>query len=319
MNARLALVVASAGCAVACSKSNVINTTNNNTYNNITQVVGASGARVQSPGGAVVDIPPNALTTDTELAISETFPNVEGVPMLPAAKSLRSAVFALEPHGQTFAGDVTVTLPHTVSPAAEPGVTPEVWRADPEGAWEQVSIIDSVAARVQLTTRTFSYYAVFTDPPTSVVPPTGDCPGGCEGGAFCGCDDGSAAPCGGDSPPASCQQCSNSRAAMDEQTAWDAYQAELLTAQRCVQGMMQCSSMSTFALPGQDCSLPVVSGANTENLGSFFSTWMSQASNVPAACQGSRPVCPGGDPSMVMCVEGTPGEFRCTFDGAGDG
>ena len=317
MNSRMAMVVV-AGFTVACSKSNVINTTNNNSYNNITQVVGPTGARVQSPGGAVVDVPANALTTDTELSISETFPNVEGIPMLPAVNgvplSLRSPVIALEPHGQTFAGDVTITVPHTVSLAAEPGVTPEVWRADPDGAWQQITVLDSVAGRVQVTSRTFSYYAVFTAP-AAPMQPMGDCPGGCESDAFCGCAGGTASPCGDGLP--SCQACGASAAVMAEQMAWDAYQAELLTAQRCTQGMMQCSAMSTFEVPGQDCSLPVVSGANTENLGAELGGWMSSASSVPRACMASRSVCSGGDPSMVSCMEGTPGEFRCTFDGAG--
>jgi len=145
------------GAVLACSKTNVVNTTNNNTFNNITQVVGSMGARLESPGGAILDIPPGAVVVETELSVGEVSPDEMGVPTIPDMRPLQSPIFALEPHGQTFADDITITLPHMIT---DPNRLPEVWRADPGGTWQKLETLATPAGRIQVTSRTFSYYVV---------------------------------------------------------------------------------------------------------------------------------------------------------------
>ena len=144
------------GAVLACSKTNVVNTTNN-TFNNTAQVVGSMGARLESPGGAILDIPPGAVVVETELSVGEISPDAMGVPAIPGMRILQSPIFALEPHGQTFADDITITLPHMI---ADPNRIPEVWRADPGGTWQRLPTLATIAGRIQVTSRTFSYYVV---------------------------------------------------------------------------------------------------------------------------------------------------------------
>lgn len=151
---KLAAAAALSLSLAACSKSNTINTVNNTTINSFTQVVGPMGARIESPGGAIVDIPPGALTTDTEISIGEV---VAPDPALPAGRTLRSRVYAMEPHGTTFALDVTLTLPHD---AGDGAVT--LLRASPGGTWQEVTILQRFTGRLQHETRSFSLFAVFS-------------------------------------------------------------------------------------------------------------------------------------------------------------
>jgi len=224
----------SLGCA--CSKSNVVNTTNNNTYNNSTMIVGASGARLESSSGATVDIPANALTVETELSISEVLPTEAGVPSLPEidglAQRLRSPIFALQPHGQVFAGEVTISLPHDVDTPNEPGVTPQVWRAEPNGSWQPIESLSNLTNRVIVVTRNFSYYAVFSEPPL-------DCKEECGAGTVCGCMDGSLPPCPAAVFP-SCIACETSTLVQIEREAWQRLTEAEHEMARCTPGVTDC-------------------------------------------------------------------------------
>jgi hypothetical protein len=148
----------------ACSKSNVITTNNNNTtINNITQTVGSSGAHLESPGGAILDIPPGALTVDVDISIGEI--DLASAPAIPNGATPRSAVFSFQPHGQTFAQAVTLTLPHRAANLADL----RVYRADPGGAWAVFPSEPPTANRVQALARQFSLYMVAEAPGAPAV------------------------------------------------------------------------------------------------------------------------------------------------------
>ena len=195
----------------SCEKSNTVNTTNNNytTINNITQSVGLAGARVTSPGGAIADIPAGALTAEASISIGEVAPTAASVPALPSGMALRSPIFAYEPHGLTFGGDVTLTLPHTAGTDAV-----QILRSDPNGAWQPLTGLGPLNGRAQATTRAFSFYAVFTGgsgPSDGGVTGGIDACGGdrppCAAGLYCACPDGTpfAGSCEGGAP--ACRAC----------------------------------------------------------------------------------------------------------------
>lgn len=86
-------------------------------------VVGPEGAVVSGAGGTTVAIPAGALSEEVTITITEAQPG-----QAPALSALpQGAVLALEPHGQTFAQPVTVSIPHHGNPTqlalytAEPG------------------------------------------------------------------------------------------------------------------------------------------------------------------------------------------------------
>src|SRR5690606_32656764 len=103
-----------------CSKDNTINQDNsvtNNTVNNLTQVVGPSGGEVIHPSGARIGVPSGALTEDTELSIGELPPANLEFP-LPSGTQAVSTIFGFQPHGQLFAIDATISIPHSGDPSA---------------------------------------------------------------------------------------------------------------------------------------------------------------------------------------------------------
>ena len=190
------LLIAAALLVVGCSKSTTITTTNNNTINNITQRVGAMGARVESPGGAVADIPPGAVTVEVEVSIGEVASDGDQVPSLPPGETIRSEIFAFEPHGQTFAIPVTLTLPHN---AGDDPV--KILRASPNGAWQQLDISERFTGRVLAVTRSFSFYAVFDDASPADAGVTSPDSGGERTDAGVTSPDAGVEPC---DPPAQC-------------------------------------------------------------------------------------------------------------------
>src|SRR6185503_9132317 len=70
--------------------------------------IGAAGGTVTEASGAQVVIPANALSTATNIAVTQTS---AGAPALPAGVTAYGPIYALTPHGTSFAVPVTITVP----------------------------------------------------------------------------------------------------------------------------------------------------------------------------------------------------------------
>lgn len=95
---------------LSCKTNNVEqtqNTFNSNTY--ISQVVDALGKEFDGPSGSHVLVPANAVASTLSIRIGQI---PEGnYPKLPDGITAVSPVFSVEPHGQSFALPVSLTLP----------------------------------------------------------------------------------------------------------------------------------------------------------------------------------------------------------------
>jgi hypothetical protein len=92
--------------------------------------IGAEGGTVSGAGVDLV-VPAGALLADTSLSIRLA---TEDYPPLPDGASARSSVFALEPHGLSFAKPVSIRLPF----AGEAVASLSLITANPGGPWETV-------------------------------------------------------------------------------------------------------------------------------------------------------------------------------------
>jgi hypothetical protein len=115
-------------------------------------IVGRAGGTVSGPGGEVV-VPAGALAQDQTLSIHVA---TSGVPALPAGAVLLSGVLAFEPHGQSFAVPVTMTVAFD----PRPGTTPQLITASPGGSWGAVAGAMSDGASMRAMVAHFSFFAV---------------------------------------------------------------------------------------------------------------------------------------------------------------
>lgn len=128
--------------------------------------VGAAGGSVAGPAGASVTVPAGALSADTPVAIAAS---ADGAPPRPDGP-LGSAVFALTPHGTTFAKAVTVRLPvDTAEPPA--GFVPRLYKTNGQGAWEAVPGARVADGFVTAEVTGFSWFVVAAWPPSITASP----------------------------------------------------------------------------------------------------------------------------------------------------
>lgn len=150
--ARLAVFLLLGGLAagltsLACSKETNVTTNNNNTSNttnNVTLVLGAEGGFVENaPVGGRLDLPPGALTEEVTLIIGE-LADPSLLP-LPAGVVAVSKLVSFEPHGQTFAIEIKLTLADAAGTRSD--VT--LLRAEPGGAWAPATHTELTSTRLQ--------------------------------------------------------------------------------------------------------------------------------------------------------------------------
>ena len=118
--------------------------------------IGPAGGTVLGPNGSKIEIPPGALTTNVQLAIAQSS---TGVPPLPTGFTTAGSIFALTPHGTTFAVPVTVTLPFDPA-AVRAGIKPVMFKTNSQDQWEPVAnaVFDATTVVAQITS--FSFPAV---------------------------------------------------------------------------------------------------------------------------------------------------------------
>lgn len=112
---------------------------------------------VVGPNGSRLELPPGALTAPAELNIATA---TTGFPAPPSTAG--STVFALTPHGQTFAFPVTVTLP------AAAGQT-RLLTAQPGGQWTVVPGTRRVGETIVAQITHFSYFVTAGASPVRAV------------------------------------------------------------------------------------------------------------------------------------------------------
>jgi alpha-tubulin suppressor-like RCC1 family protein len=125
--------------------------------------IGAAGGTV-SGGGAQVVVPPGALSAATSIAID---PSSSGSPALPGGFTAAGPMFAITPHGTTFAVPVTVTVPIDASrvPAGQSG---SLYKTDAAGAWQRVDGAVVSGSTVTAQVSSFSFFGFGSAPP--VIP-----------------------------------------------------------------------------------------------------------------------------------------------------
>ena len=116
-------------------------------------LIGAAGGTLSGPNGATVVIPPGALATDTTIAIEQT---QAGSPPLPGGFSVSGSMFALTPHGTTFAAPVTVSLPFDAA-SVPAGSTPALYKTNAQNQWERVAGATFGANSVSAQITSFSH------------------------------------------------------------------------------------------------------------------------------------------------------------------
>ncbi len=129
-------------------------------------VIGAAGGTVVGPNGATVVVPPGALASDTTIAIEQTS---AGSPPLPGGVIAFGPMFALTPHGITFAVPVTLTVPF--DPASVPaGATPTLYKTNAGMSGFDVvpgATVDGASMTAQVTS--FSIEVVGSEPPLEQI------------------------------------------------------------------------------------------------------------------------------------------------------
>ena len=123
-------------------------------------VIGAAGGTVTGPTGTQVVIPAGALASDVRINIEQS---AAGAPPLPGGFSAGGQMFAITPHGTTFALPVTVTLPF--DPASVPtGSVPALYKTNAQNQWEQVPSATFGASSVSAQVSSFSIFGPLVPP-----------------------------------------------------------------------------------------------------------------------------------------------------------
>jgi len=111
-----------------------------------------------------VIVPPGALTANTDIAISDSD---VGAPTLPAGIDSVGQVFALTPHGTTFATPVTVVIPYRPG-ALPPGIQPAIFKTNAaRNAWGQLPAQDTTVGLTEIRVQVSSFSWVVS----GVLPP----------------------------------------------------------------------------------------------------------------------------------------------------
>ena len=118
--------------------------------------VGAAGGTLDGPNGVQLVVPAGALAQTVLITFAQTS---DGAPALPAGGVDIGAMFALTPHGTTFALPVTIRLPFDPARLGV-GETPTLWKTDAaQTGWEQVAGATVSGNVVQAQITSFSWAA----------------------------------------------------------------------------------------------------------------------------------------------------------------
>jgi uncharacterized delta-60 repeat protein len=123
--------------------------------------IGPAGGTVNGPNGSKVVIPPGALAVNTPIAITQI---ASSTTPLPAGLTRVGQMFALTPHGTTFAAPVTITVPFDPATVAA-GSTPGLYKTNAQNQWAQVANATFGASTVSGQVTSFSDLTAGTEVP----------------------------------------------------------------------------------------------------------------------------------------------------------
>ena len=92
----------------------------------VTLAIGAAGGTLDGPGGAQLVVPAGALNQATSVTVTQSG---SGAPALPSGGVDVGAMFALTPHGTTFAVPATIRVPFDASRLGA-GEVPTLWKTN---------------------------------------------------------------------------------------------------------------------------------------------------------------------------------------------
>jgi hypothetical protein len=165
--AAAALALASSVLAFASCKSDDISQTNNNTDQYDTFVTQSASpdvpTTIDGPDGSRVVIEAHALASTTPITIGKM--KAGNYPDLPGAWASSGGVYSFEPHAQTFALPVHITVPYT-----DKGQPVRLVTAEPGGNWSLVDGVNLSGGTVKLDSSHFSFYTVVTGAPIDTTP-----------------------------------------------------------------------------------------------------------------------------------------------------
>jgi uncharacterized delta-60 repeat protein len=122
--------------------------------------IGAAGGVVTGPGGAKVEIPAGALTTNVDVKVEQSS---AGSPALPAGFTAVGSMFAFTPHGTTFTAPVAISLPF--DPKLVPaGSAPVLYKTNAQDQWELVANASFGSSAVTGEITSFSFAQILIPP-----------------------------------------------------------------------------------------------------------------------------------------------------------
>jgi hypothetical protein len=142
----------------------------------VTKQIGPTGGKVETPSGAQVVVPAGALTTPTEIAIAEIPGTMAAsMPTVPVSITKTGGVYAVTPHGTTFAAPVTLRIPTDAALAARaPAASAlRLYTAPVGGAWTAVATAKAVGEAFEAEVMHFSFFVVGFESSEQVLPPGG--------------------------------------------------------------------------------------------------------------------------------------------------
>lgn len=122
--------------------------------------VGVSGGTVSGPQGSSVVVPAGALGANTDIRIELSS---AGAPPLPAGYTGVGAMFALLPHGTSFASPVKLTLPFDTA-LVPAGASPALMKTNPQGEWVTVQDAAFGSGAVTANISSFSFARIVIPP-----------------------------------------------------------------------------------------------------------------------------------------------------------
>ena len=132
--------------------------------------IGAAGGTLTGPNGAQLVVPAGALAQTTTVTIAQ---ESAGAPALPPGSTTLGAMFALTPHGTSFAVPASISLPFDAS-LAPPGNVPTLLKTNAaQNGWDVVAGATVSGNTLQAQITGFSWLIIVVPPvlPTIAVQP----------------------------------------------------------------------------------------------------------------------------------------------------
>ena len=132
--------------------------------------IGAAGGTLAGRNGAQLVVPAGALAQATAITIVQ---DGAGAPALPPGTTTLGAMFALTPHGTSFAAPATISVPFDAS-LAPPGTAPTLLKTNAaQNGWDVVAGATVSGSVMQAQISSFSWVVIVVPPvlPTIAVQP----------------------------------------------------------------------------------------------------------------------------------------------------